>query len=246
MPLYGSKKIKSNSSRFKKSSTSRNYRGFRKYKRSKSLSTYYPNVMPDTIRRYLNYCEEFTLDAPGPGVDWRDYKANGMYDPRVVIGGHQPYGLDQLTAMYKYWRVMESTITITPVVDSVADTTPCYVAVVVTDDASTSPTFSDSGHFLEYCNRMGSKVIQVGGYQAQVSNMNQTVSCKWNYKKWLQANPNQEWNWGIGSSADPANTVCVFRILVYSINGNNPATRIFRCSIGYKAQFFTPIKLPES
>jgi len=241
MPNYGFKKTGKIS---KSTKTSKNYRGFRKYKRSNTYRKWIPNVMPDTHLAYLNWQEELSLDAP-VGLDYATFSASGMYDPRLALGGHQPYGLDQLSAFYKYNKVLSSTITVTPVIDYVADTTPCYVAVVLSD-TNTTPTFTDVSHFLEFCKRMGSKVITVGSYFAQNSDNNQTVSCKYDFKKWYNAHPDQEINWGIGQTANPAMQTAFFQVICYSINGNNPATRLFRVSINYKAKFFTLLKLAES
>lgn len=36
---------------------------------------------------------------------------NGMYDPNVAVGGHQPYGFDQMLNYYKYATVLGSKIT---------------------------------------------------------------------------------------------------------------------------------------
>jgi len=242
MPNYGFKKTGTIS---KSKKTSKNYRGMRKYKRSRTLATYYPKIMPNSFNSCLNYQEEVNLDAPSGGSLSALYRANGMYDPSVAVGGHQPYGLDQLTAFYKYWRVEESIMTATPIEAVVTDSIPCYAAIVLTD-TDTAFTFTDVGQFLEFCNKMGSKVVTIGSFTAQNSAINQPLTLKWSYKKWLKANPNQEWNWGIGSTTDPQAGVCFFRLITYSVNGNNPGNHAFRVSINYKAKFFTPIVLPES
>lgn len=224
------------------------YRKKRVYRKKTYRPTYrrrrVPNAFPDSCVRYLNYQEETSVDAPGVGLDYKIYRCNDLYDPRDATGGHQPYGLDQLTTLYKYWRVYSSTITITPVEPAVADTTPCYIAVVRADDNST-PTFTDAGHFFEYCKRMGSRVITVGSFQAQNSAINQKLYCKWSYRKWFKANPQLPTNWGLGTTAAPED-LAYFKIICYSVQGNNPATRYLRVNIGYKAKFFTPLKIPES
>lgn len=35
------------------------------------------------------------------------FSANGMYDPDVAVGGHQPRGFDQLSAIYDEYQVRE-------------------------------------------------------------------------------------------------------------------------------------------
>lgn len=59
----------------------------------------------------LRYCVHETLAGPAVGtIVVKQYKANGMYDPEVGIGGHQPYGYDQLMASYHHYTVLKSSI----------------------------------------------------------------------------------------------------------------------------------------
>jgi len=37
-----------------------------------------------------------------------EFRANGMYDPDVRVGGHQPYGFDQIMLGYGKFTVVES------------------------------------------------------------------------------------------------------------------------------------------
>lgn len=39
--------------------------------------------------------------------------ANGLYDPQITFGGHQPLGFDQLMAMYNHYTVIGSKIYVT-------------------------------------------------------------------------------------------------------------------------------------
>lgn len=72
------------------------------------------NIFPMKMRQTLVYSEVFTLTTgttPGT-VAKADFRANGMFDPRVAVGGHQPYGYDQLAAMYVRWCVLGCKITV--------------------------------------------------------------------------------------------------------------------------------------
>lgn len=50
------------------------------------------------------------VSAPTPGC-CRTFKANDIYDPDPLAGGHQPYGRDQLAAVYGKYTVIWSKIT---------------------------------------------------------------------------------------------------------------------------------------
>lgn len=59
----------------------------------------------------LRYVEEFLLD-PGSATDTVVYNLNGMYDPRVATGGHQPTGFDTQMGMYNRFLVEWCRVTI--------------------------------------------------------------------------------------------------------------------------------------
>lgn len=57
----------------------------------------------------LKYVVHETVSAPGVGaITVKEYRANGMYDPEFAVGGHQPYGFDQLLAQYNHFTVLKS------------------------------------------------------------------------------------------------------------------------------------------
>lgn len=65
-------------------------------------------------RKYvkLKYAAVVTTGAfSGGAIQEIEFRANGMYDPEVSLGGHQPYGFDQLCSQYAKWTVISSTCT---------------------------------------------------------------------------------------------------------------------------------------
>jgi len=55
------------------------------------------------------------LSQAGPGaaaIISTQFRANGMYDPEVAVGGHQPYGFDQLMAQYFHYTVVAANCTV--------------------------------------------------------------------------------------------------------------------------------------
>lgn len=89
----------------------------------------------------LTYCDNIVLD-PGANVTaGKVFRANGMYDPDTALGGHQPYGFDQLMALYNRYVVLGAKITITAVPASSFGT--YIIACKLSDNAtllSTTPT----------------------------------------------------------------------------------------------------------
>lgn len=244
MPYGSWKKRKSIKSSGKpRSWTTKNYRGMRKYKTSQTRRI--PNAAPNSVIRYLNYQEEYIMDPTTGSYDVLVYKANGLYDPRVATGGHQPYGFDALMTQYQNFKVYESSIRVYPTESAVQDSIPCYVAVIPSTTPTLSTLFSDTSHFLEYCRKNNVKVYTVGAYITQNSALNQIPYAKWSLKENFGGELDKsESTWGT-ASADPTTTT-YFRIYCYSIYNNNPAARTFRIDISYKAKFFNKAIQPES
>lgn len=54
-----------------------------------------------TTKMAFKYSDTVTIDADsGANFVYYAYSCNGMYDPQVAVGGHQPYGFDQYMAFY--------------------------------------------------------------------------------------------------------------------------------------------------
>lgn len=65
-------------------------------------------------RKYAKLKYSCTATSAGIGVGSLsafEYRAEGMYDPEVAVGGHQPYGFDQLMTQYFHYTVLRSTCT---------------------------------------------------------------------------------------------------------------------------------------
>lgn len=56
----------------------------------------------------LRYCDEVSIAANGGAVGNYEWSCNGIYDPDVSGGGHQPLYRDTLAAQYNHYRVVAS------------------------------------------------------------------------------------------------------------------------------------------
>lgn len=65
--------------------------------------------MSSTIR----YVETIDLVPSSETATGKAYLANGCYDPRVAVGGHQPRGFDQFAELYQKFTVKSSKISVT-------------------------------------------------------------------------------------------------------------------------------------
>jgi len=53
----------------------------------------------------MKYTTVLTIGGTAGAMGYSYYRANGMFDPEVALGGHQVYGFDQYAAMYRNWTV---------------------------------------------------------------------------------------------------------------------------------------------
>ncbi len=69
-------------------------------------------VFPMRIKNRLRYSSTTELTMSASGGATMVHRANGMFDPEVAIGGHQPMGFDQLTQIYNHYHVVASKYTV--------------------------------------------------------------------------------------------------------------------------------------
>jgi len=82
-----------------------------KFKLTKSNNV---SIFPKKLRQTLVYAEHFELltgDVANIPAQ-RNFRMNGLYDPRADLQGHQPYGFDQLMAIYKRFTCLGAKITV--------------------------------------------------------------------------------------------------------------------------------------
>lgn len=70
------------------------------------------DAFPVSRKQVLRYCDTLVLDPGAGGIASNFFSVNGMFDPDTTLGGHQPYGFDQWMAIYKYFHILSSKISI--------------------------------------------------------------------------------------------------------------------------------------
>lgn len=61
----------------------------------------------------LRYVDTVSLTLDANGLGQYSFSANGLFDPDLIIAGHQPMGFDQLMAIYGHYTVNWSKIKVT-------------------------------------------------------------------------------------------------------------------------------------
>lgn len=72
-------------------------------------------IVPQMLKVTLPYSAvvTITLNSDLPLYkQFYDFKANGLYDPNTTGFGHQPYGFDQWSALYRTYHVISSSVSV--------------------------------------------------------------------------------------------------------------------------------------
>ncbi len=108
--------------------------------RAKPKRTYGPKkrgIVPDKRIVTMRYAVQYAVTVD-PTFQTFSLRANGLFDPEVNIGGHQPRGFDQFMALYVNWVVLSSNITVKSWTRSGNE--PCMVSIVVRKSGAAGDT----------------------------------------------------------------------------------------------------------
>lgn len=104
--------------------------------------------MPKHARAKLIYADTIQL-SPGIG-SWgvHVFSANGLFDPDITGGGHQPIGFDQFIALYNHYTVVSSRCTVFPSTAVTANVNPSRLLLALTANGTTTSSWTGSGDDL--------------------------------------------------------------------------------------------------
>jgi len=90
---------------------------------------------PKQMKMTHKYCEVINLTMPPGSINtvYGSWGVNCLWDPNLLVGGHQPYYFDQLTPIYNHYIVLSSRL----VMELVCTTDVPFTAGVYIDDDST-------------------------------------------------------------------------------------------------------------
>ncbi len=96
---------------------------------------------PLTLVRKLRYATHVTFNPAAGSAQNIFILANGLFDPEVAVGGHQPLGFDQYMLFYDHFRVESSFIT-AYFQPTTANVVSQYIAAISLDDDQVANTSS--------------------------------------------------------------------------------------------------------
>lgn len=194
----------------------------------KSLSAVHPaqGLVGKKRKTLLRYVAFTSLNAPTSGVpDSHIFRANGLYDPDARAGGHQPRGFDQMTALYKKYRVLKACIEVWTMG---ANATEGHNVVLTLRNDDNIPSTGTS--LLEDPEAVIShSMIQNGVHYSKKEVSMRTYATDFDKDDYVGT-----------ESADP-NEQLFFHVAVYPVGGATSAGDVdATIRITYEAEFFDP------
>jgi len=193
-----------------------------------------------TARVHLRYVDVVPLVSTVGAMAKFSYYTNGLYDPQVSVGGHQPMGWDQGIAYYNNAVVLKSKINVTFDWATTAATglVPAIVGLEI-HATGTSPVYTDWTSYAEA--GYATKILPVIGVKG--------VNCKefFNHQEYFREDPR-------GSLGETANFVtgnpvrlATYVLFVQSIDKATTSGTLFaRVTIDYDVEFSSPKQITAS
>lgn len=178
----------------------------------------------------LPYSEGVAGSIAALGLRERIFRGNGMFDPDVALGGHQPLGFDQANGLYDRHYVRGSDIKVKLANGNFLGYGG-WIAVWP-DVSSTSYTLADwlAGTVQEVCTKHGGKILPLSQYQTANMYMKRSTSSMIGRKDDDQlgsrvADPVDQWYW---------------HVLIVNLDTTGSINVSDECVINYDAEFTEP------
>lgn len=135
-----------------------------------------------------------------------DFRGNGPYDPEAALGGGQPYGFDQLAAIYQRYRCYASKIRVKVHNLTGSSTTPYFMAVF---PYATGAAPTDAGWYVNAAEQPYSRYVTRNAFDssptlksvmstAKIYGVNKTmVKSDTQFQSLVSTTPSYEWFWKV-------------------------------------------------
>lgn len=212
------------------------YRKKRNFYKKRAPISNFP--FPMSCIRKLRYHQVESLDPAVGTVKDVVFTASGLYDPYVAIGGHQPYGFDQLMNLYDHYTVVGAICKVNIVNNNVIP----FWAGIELNDSSTSLSGASIEEQLE--RPMGKYKLlnynSAGGSKAFIS---KTYSAKKFFKTSSMVNHSLY----RGDATTNPTEQAYFHVVIFpNATGDDLISNVVHITIDYIAVFNEPKKLAQS
>lgn len=130
----------------------------------------------------LKYVQQITMDPTAGGNQSWIFSANGCYDPDITssLAGHQPYGFDQLMAMYNHYTVVGSKCQV--IISNSQGSLPIYAGILLRDTSIPLGTSTGTEYILE---QPGNKMRLLGYGTSGAGGKANVMTCRFSAKKFF-------------------------------------------------------------
>lgn len=206
-------------------------RAFRQKRRGRAstLIIRQPTVMPDRLKIKFRFTEIISMVSTGGALNYYQWRGNSLFDPDLTGAGAQPYGFDQWSSFYQYYRVLGSSITVTPIAPPAAAAGFGSSIVYGIYPHNTITNTPASGiQSLERPYRKWTMLSGAKGYSSVKNYMTtakifgetkQSVMSEDNYQAANTTNPTNQWQWTVfmftGDTASNSATIPFYVTITY-------------------------------
>jgi len=193
--------------------------------------------LPKRFKMTMKYVDESMYLDPGAGgvPVTKVYSWNGLFDPDISGGGHQPLGYDQFISMYDHYTVIGARARITA---TNTDTgTPVSIIASTRDNAT---PITNVGQIIE--NGM-SRWTNLGVLTS--GNSTKTLTLNFSARKFFSKNPLDEADLSGSQSLQPAEQAYL-HITVHPLNNVDTSSTYFTVEIEYIVVLTEPKLLAQS
>lgn len=206
-----------------------------RFKKSASLGKGFPSKLIMTHRYVTNYPDQI-VGGSAPAVI--SIRANGMYDPEVALGGHQPLNFDQMCAVYNHWTVIGSRIKWTLTQTEGDLNAHLYATTYLNDDANLSAA---SIYALAEQNGTRTHSFPAGQYSPQPKRFFQKFSARRQFGKGSLNNSLTR-----GSVSSDPTEQSIFQLVMQGAPGSPDIRVDVLIEVEYIAVWNEPKEIPQS
>lgn len=214
---------------------------FRRRRRTRRSGPRVTKLLKDKTVAKLRYVDTISIDAGSASIASHVFRANGADDPDLTSTGHQPLMWDEYTPLYGQYRVLSSTIKITPVATAAANTTPALYGVY--RDADTVLGYSKGTSIIEDQRNKGSWGLS-GLVDRPADAQGASKRTTFNLKRDTGAETQMETTSTATTPTSPHEFY--YQVWCSSVHGNNPGLTVFVVQIDYIVEFTHPKHVTES
>ncbi len=218
----------------------------KKKRRKRKLDPKIGALLNPKLKVKLRYVDTITIAVASAAINNHVFRANSIFDPDLTATGHQPLLHDTYATLYERYRVLSSTIKVTPITTSSSTIVPAFWGVFGDEDATL--TYSLSTAVIEDSSRTGGdvRILMAGATTLQGNSpMSKPATASFNAKRDL---PPDGKNNSVAFGANPTELPDEYQFQVWagSILANDPGVLPFLIEIEYVCELTDPIVVVQS